>query len=150
MFRHWIRHTFRSTPSVRQSTLATTATAATIQQSYNMSATTGNDSNNNIDYKSMSNDEWKQRLTTEQFNILRLKGTEYPGTGEYNKETSSGVYNCIGCNTPLYTSTQKFDSGCGWPAFFDAIPGAVKETTDAGMLLIYIIYGIVPYHNSIY
>ena len=54
-----------------------------------------------------------------QFRILREKGTEAPNTGKYNKHKEEGVYNCAGCGTPLYKSTTKFDSGRGWPAFFD-------------------------------
>lgn len=78
------------------------------------------------DFKNLSEDEWKQQLTPVQFQILRLKGTERAGTGKYNKTYDDGVYVCAGCKTPLYTSTTKFDSGCGWPAFYDAIPGAIK------------------------
>ncbi|RLN38233.1 hypothetical protein BBJ28_00016779 [Nothophytophthora sp. Chile5] len=74
----------------------------------------------------LSDAEWKERLTPVQFQVLRLKGTERAGTGEYNKHKEEGVYVCAGCKTPLYTSTTKFDSGCGWPAFYDAIPGAIK------------------------
>lgn len=74
----------------------------------------------------LSDEEWKQRLTPMQFQVLRLKGTERAGTGEYNKHKETGVYVCAGCKTPVYTSTTKFDSGCGWPAFYDAIPGAIK------------------------
>ncbi|KAJ3343989.1 Peptide methionine sulfoxide reductase B5 [Kappamyces sp. JEL0680] len=80
---------------------------------------------------SKSEDEWRAVLNKEQFRILRQKGTEMPGTGEYNKHYEQGVYNCAGCGTPLYKSTTKFNSGCGWPAFFDAIPGAVKRNIDA-------------------
>ena len=75
-------------------------------------------------------DEWRAILTPEQFRILRKKGTESPGTGEYNKHKEPGVYSCAACSTPLYKSTTKFDSGCGWPAFFDAIPGAVSRHED--------------------
>lgn len=78
-----------------------------------------------------STDEWRATLSKEQFRVLREKGTERPGTGLYNKHKETGVYTCAGCNTPLYTSAHKFDSGCGWPAYFDAIPGAVKRNADA-------------------
>ncbi|KJA28136.1 hypothetical protein HYPSUDRAFT_62528 [Hypholoma sublateritium FD-334 SS-4] len=74
--------------------------------------------------------EWRAVLNKEQFRILRQKGTEAAGTGEYDKHAAPGVYTCAGCGTPLYKSTTKFNSGCGWPAFFDAIPGAVTRHED--------------------
>ncbi|KAL4943672.1 hypothetical protein BDV06DRAFT_189415 [Aspergillus oleicola] len=79
-----------------------------------------------------SEDEWRAVLSPEQFRILRQKGTERPGTGEYDTHhPSTGVYNCAGCNAPLYKATHKFKSGCGWPAYFDSIPGAVARHTDS-------------------
>ncbi|GAA5990082.1 hypothetical protein JCM10908_005814 [Rhodotorula pacifica] len=78
-----------------------------------------------------SDAEWQATLTPQQFKILREKGTEMAGTGEYDKHyPDKGVYECAGCGTPLYTADMKFKSGCGWPAFFDAIPGAITEITD--------------------
>ncbi|TGZ79536.1 methionine-R-sulfoxide reductase B2 [Ascodesmis nigricans] len=78
-----------------------------------------------------SDSEWRAILSPEQFRILREKGTERPGTGEYDKHApTSGIYNCAGCDAPLYTAQHKFSSGCGWPAFFDAMPGAVKRFED--------------------
>jgi len=77
-----------------------------------------------------SESDWRAILSPKQFKILREKGTEMSGTGEYNKFSEQGIYNCAGCGTPLYKSTTKFDSGCGWPAFFDAIPGAVTRNVD--------------------
>lgn len=74
--------------------------------------------------------EWRAILSKEQFRILRQKGTEAAGTGEYEHHKDEGVYHCAGCGTPLYKSTTKFSSGCGWPAFFDAIPGAVSRHED--------------------
>ena len=65
--------------------------------------------------------EWRAILSPEQFRILRQKGTERPGTGEYEHHKEQGVYSCAGCGTPLYKSTTKFSSGCGWPAFFDGV-----------------------------
>ncbi|CAB79140.1 putative protein [Arabidopsis thaliana] len=72
--------------------------------------------------------DWRAILSPEQFRVLREKGTENRGKGEYTKLFDDGIYSCAGCATPLYKSTTKFDSGCGWPSFFDAIPGAIKQT----------------------
>ncbi|KAI1796606.1 peptide methionine sulfoxide reductase msrB [Ganoderma leucocontextum] len=77
-----------------------------------------------------SDAEWRAILSPEQFRVLRQKGTEPAGTGKYDKFNEEGVYTCAGCGTPLYKSTTKFSSGCGWPAFFDAIPGAVNRHED--------------------
>jgi peptide-methionine (R)-S-oxide reductase len=77
-----------------------------------------------------SEEEWRAVLSPEQFRILRQKGTEYPGTGEYDKFNDEGIYTCAGCGTPLYKSTTKFNSGCGWPAFFDGLPGAINRHPD--------------------
>ncbi|KAI9666180.1 MAG: hypothetical protein M1821_004115 [Bathelium mastoideum] len=78
-----------------------------------------------------SDSEWLAVLNPEQFRVIREKGTEPPFTGEYDKHTpSSGVYNCAACDAPLYRANHKFKSGCGWPAFFDALPGAVTRHED--------------------
>lgn len=77
-----------------------------------------------------SEEDWRAILSPEQFRILRQKGTEYPSTGEYDKFFGEGVYQCAGCGTPLYKSTTKFNSGCGWPAFFEGLPGAINRTPD--------------------
>jgi peptide-methionine (R)-S-oxide reductase len=83
-----------------------------------------------VDAKTKSDSEWRAILTPEQFRILRQKGTEPSGTGKYENHGGEGVYACAGCETPLYKSNTKFKSGCGWPAFFDAIPGAVSRHED--------------------
>ncbi|VEU23242.1 DEKNAAC104372 [Brettanomyces naardenensis] len=77
-----------------------------------------------------SQKEWRAVLSPEQFAVLREKGTERAGTGEYNHFSKSGVYDCAACGQPLYKSETKFDSGCGWPAFYAAIPGAITTNTD--------------------
>ncbi|KAJ7210406.1 peptide methionine sulfoxide reductase msrB [Mycena pura] len=77
-----------------------------------------------------SDEEWRAILSREQFRVIREKGTERAGTGAYDKLYDEGVYHCAACNTPLYKSTTKFNSGCGWPAFFDALPGAVTRHVD--------------------
>jgi peptide-methionine (R)-S-oxide reductase len=63
----------------------------------------------------------------EQFRVLRNKGTEPPGSGTFDKHyPTAGVYTCQGCEAPLYKANHKFDSGCGWPAFWDAVPGMMR------------------------
>ena len=76
--------------------------------------------------------EWKKTLTPEQYEVLRLKGTERPGTGEYLNHKEKGFYTCAGCGTELFTSDQKFDSHCGWPSFDNNIAGGerVKQIKD--------------------
>ena len=66
-----------------------------------------------------SDEEWRKLLSPVQFNILREKGTERPYTGEYDKFFEEGTYYCAACNTELFTSKTKFNSGCGWPAFYE-------------------------------
>ncbi|KAF8478775.1 peptide methionine sulfoxide reductase msrB [Gautieria morchelliformis] len=80
--------------------------------------------------KNKPNTEWQAILTPAQFKVIREKGTEPAGTGKYDKFYQEGIYTCAACETPIYKSTTKFDSGCGWPAFFDAIPGAVTRHED--------------------
>ena len=74
--------------------------------------------------------EWKRTLTPEEYYILRQKGTERAFTGEYDKHFEEGVYACAGCGAELFESGTKYNSGCGWPAFYEAMPGTVEETQD--------------------
>ncbi len=66
-------------------------------------------------------EEWKAILTPEEYRVLREKGTERPFTGEYENHWDSGTYVCKACNTELFTSSTKFDAGCGWPSFYKSI-----------------------------
>jgi peptide-methionine (R)-S-oxide reductase len=71
--------------------------------------------------KMKSNEEWKKLLTPEQYHILREEGTETPFTGALNNEKRKGTYYSVGCDQPVFRSEQKFDSGTGWPSFWDPI-----------------------------
>jgi peptide-methionine (R)-S-oxide reductase len=75
-------------------------------------------------------EEWKQKLTPEQYAVLREKGTEAPFSGKLLKETRDGVYRCAACGNALFSSDTKFDSGTGWPSFDEAISGATKLQED--------------------
>ena len=81
-------------------------------------------------------DEWRSRLTSQEFLILRRKGTELKFTGEYLNHKESGVYHCRACELPLFKSNTKYDSGSGWPSFNDAIKDHIDLIQDRthGML----------------
>ncbi len=74
--------------------------------------------------------EWKEKLTPEQYKILREKGTERAFTGKYHDSKKKGMYKCAGCGNKLFDSKTKYDSGTGWPSFYDAIPGSIELKPD--------------------
>lgn len=78
----------------------------------------------------LSDDQWKAKLTPEQYHILREKGTEAPGTGALLNNKKTGDYTCAACGQVVFKSGTKFDSGSGWPSFYDAVPGSVVLTPD--------------------
>lgn len=80
-----------------------------------------------------TDDEWRVRLSPDEFRVLRQAGTERAWTGEYTETKTSGVYRCRACGTQLFTSDTKFDSHCGWPSFDEAIPGAIRYIEDRTM-----------------
>lgn len=77
-----------------------------------------------------TDEEWRAKLTPEQYQVLRKHGTERAGTSPLNKEHREGVFRCAGCGQDLFTSETKFDSGTGWPSFWAPMPDAVETTTD--------------------
>ena len=78
----------------------------------------------------MSNKDWDSNLTPEQNYILRQEGTESPGSSPLNNEKREGAYHCVGCDTKLFESKTKYESGSGWPSFYDAISGVFETKTD--------------------
>lgn len=84
--------------------------------------------------------QWRQRLTPEQYHVLREEGTERPGTSPLNQELRAGVYHCAGCDLPLFNSNTKYESGTGWPSFFTVLAGAVQTKRDYRSLFTAIEY----------
>lgn len=79
----------------------------------------------------LSDEEWQKKLSAEEYYVLRQKGTERPRTGEYDQHWEAGTYVCKGCGTELFTSSTKFDAGCGWPSFYEGIDKSrIKEEKD--------------------
>ena len=77
-----------------------------------------------------TDEEWQQRLTPEQFRVLREHATERPGTSPLNDEKRAGTFRCAGCGAPLFSSETKYESGSGWPSFWAPLEQAVSTTTD--------------------
>lgn len=88
------------------------------------------------DFQQLSDDEWRARLTPEEFHVLRLAGTEAPHTGKFTNFTGTGIYSCRACGTELFRSDTKFQAHCGWPAFFSPLAGdrvIEREDNSLGM-----------------
>ncbi|MGA9379249.1 MAG: peptide-methionine (R)-S-oxide reductase MsrB, partial [Phormidium sp.] len=79
--------------------------------------------------------EWREILTPEQFNVLRKHGTERAGTSPLDKVYDKGTFVCAGCELPLFTADTKFNSGTGWPSFFAPIDGAIETTSDRSFFM---------------
>lgn len=79
--------------------------------------------------------EWKEILDPEQFNVLRKHGTERAGTSPLDKQYGEGIYNCAACGQPLFTSDTKYDSRTGWPSFYQPIEGAIETSVDRSLFM---------------
>ncbi|XP_021773930.1 peptide methionine sulfoxide reductase B1, chloroplastic-like [Chenopodium quinoa] len=86
------------------------------------------------DYSSLTEEDWKKRLTPEQFYICRQKGTERAFSGEYWSTKTPGTYHCVCCDTPLFESSTKFDSGTGWPSYYAPVGNNVKKKMDLSII----------------
>jgi len=77
-----------------------------------------------------SDEEWRRKLTPEQYRVMRMHGTEAPGSCALLREHRPGVFSCAGCDRPLFEATMKFESGTGWPSFNNPVEGAIETSTD--------------------
>ncbi len=84
---------------------------------------------------SLTNKEWKNKLSPEAYNVLRNEGTERPFSSLLNEEKREGIFHCAGCDLPLFSSLNKFDSGTGWPSFWDHLPDAIETKTDFKLIV---------------
>lgn len=94
-------------------------------------------------------DEWRERLSPQQYQVLRQRGTEPPFTGAYWNVKEDGVYRCAACEAPLFTSDAKYDSGTGWPSFYEPVsPDAVRTEMDTshGMVRTEVVCGTCGSH----
>lgn len=83
-----------------------------------------------------TDDEWRKLLTPQQYTILRDHGTEPPGASELLEEKRQGIYHCAGCDLPVYDSKTKYESGTGWPSFYEALPDAVGTRKDRSFFMV--------------
>ena len=79
--------------------------------------------------------EWRKQLSPEAYKVLRDHGTERAGSSPLDREKRTGVFHCAGCDLPLFASQTKFDSGTGWPSFYQPLPNAVATTTDRSFFM---------------
>ena len=78
--------------------------------------------------------EWRQMLTDLEYKVMREEGTEKPRSSPLDKQYAAGIYRCKGCNLPVYSSEHKYDSGTGWPSFWQSLPGAIGTKPDRKFL----------------
>ena len=89
----------------------------------------------NIDWRNLTDADWRKRLDPQQYDVLRKHGTERAGTSPLNHEKRKGTFACAGCDLPLFSSDTKFESGTGWPSFYQPLPDSVGTTTDRSFFM---------------
>ena len=97
----------------------------------------------------LSDSEWREKLTPEEYAVLRQAGTERPFVGEYTDTKTEGVYHCRACGAELFRSAEKFESHCGWPSFFDPADSdavILREDTSLGMRRVEVVCGTCHSH----
>ena len=97
-----------------------------------MTTTTAQD----IDYRKLTDADWRKRLSPTQYDVLRKHGTERPGSSALNHEKRKGTFACAGCDLPLFSSDTKFESGTGWPSFYQPLPDAIETTSDRSYFMV--------------
>jgi len=110
-------------------TLSAVAAAAKFGETETMAAS------DTIDFRNLSDADWRKRLTATQYTILRQHGTERAGSSPLNKEKRKGTFACAGCDLPLFSSDTKFESGTGWPSFYQPLSNAVETKTDRSFFM---------------
>jgi peptide-methionine (R)-S-oxide reductase len=119
----------RRTVLIAGAGLSALATATRFGKAETMTST------DTTDFRKLSDMEWRQRLTANQYMVLRQHGTERPGSSPLNKEKRKGTFVCAGCDLPLFSSDTKFESGTGWPSFYQPLPNAVETKTDRSLFM---------------
>lgn len=93
------------------------------------------DPNSTVERLEKPRTEWRQILTSEQYNVLFEEGTEYPHSSPLNREKREGTFICAACYLPLFSSSAKFESGTGWPSFFQPLSGRIGTTSDYKLMM---------------
>jgi peptide-methionine (R)-S-oxide reductase len=111
--------------------VAFTALGLTMKSKAKQMTTTEQD----IDWRKLTDDEWFKRLKPQQYQVLRKHGTEMAGTSPLLREKRKGLFHCAGCDLPLFSSETKFESGSGWPSFYAPLPNAVETKKDRSFFM---------------
>jgi peptide-methionine (R)-S-oxide reductase len=88
-----------------------------------------------VDWKKLTDADWRKRLSPQAYDVLRKHGTERAGSSPLNHEKRKGTFACAGCDLPLFASDTKFESGTGWPSFYQPLPNAIGTTTDRSFFM---------------